>query len=94
MSKCSSAVKAISDCLAVRIAISRSIAGLLCRLIIVFQDQITEHPDLRVASLDWTDALDSHRRDDLVAFFKELKADLIIGADLVGGTDRTTLSLH
>ncbi|OCB85580.1 hypothetical protein A7U60_g7228 [Sanghuangporus baumii] len=41
------------------------------------------HPELRVTSLDWTDALDESRRNNLVSFFEEFKPDLILGADLV-----------
>ncbi|KAL5495056.1 hypothetical protein ACEPAI_518 [Sanghuangporus weigelae] len=41
------------------------------------------HPELRITSLDWTDALDESRRNNLVSFFEEIKPDLILGADLV-----------
>ncbi|KAL5519172.1 hypothetical protein ACEPAH_855 [Sanghuangporus vaninii] len=46
-------------------------------------NNVMAHPELRITSLDWTDALDGSHRNNLVSFFEELKPDLILGADLV-----------
>ena len=44
---------------------------------------VLSHPKLYFRTLDWNDALDERRRTNVSAFFKELGADLILGADLV-----------